>query len=141
MTSTNSAKRARSHVRLRVLCAIGVLCVAGIFLIAGGAFGIWLGVIEPNGRHGSGGLKTMLMLGTLMMADGIGLLMPQLLVKLSSALVLASAAAYLFCTDANMRENWWICCVLFLPLLLALWLLLLKRSDKDVSMQEMQNGY
>ena len=103
-----------------VYVAPGTLAVTGIFLILSGAFAIGLGFLEPHGRHGAGGLRAMSTLGTFILADGAGFLMPQMWTKILSAVVLTSGVVYIFCVDASRRENWWIYCLLCLPLLLTL---------------------
>lgn len=115
-----------------------VLGVAGVLLIAGGVFCFALGIAEPHGRHGGGGLVTMSLLGAFQVADGIGLLMPQIAVRLCAALLLVVVAVYLFFNDAFRRENWWIYGSLVLPFLLTLSLV---NNDKSAPMQGSKNAY
>ena len=131
MTNGNSERFFRLYVTW------GMLAATGVFLIICGVFCFFLGFVEPQGRHGAGGLRAMATLGTLMLADGIGFLMPQLSAKLLSASLLVGAAVYIFFTDAFRWANCWIYCLLLLPLLLAL---SLRRKYSRLSIQELSNA-
>lgn len=114
-----------------------MLVASGILLMLCGMFCIGLGIIEPHGRHGAGGLVTMSALGVLLLLDGFGLLMPQLGARLLSSVLLAAAAGYLFCSDAFRRENWWIYSLLFCPLVLTLGL---RSKNNGSPIQDLSNA-
>lgn len=128
LTNNDDAKQSWWYARLCLLVGAGVL------LILCGAFAILLGILEPQGRGGLGGFWAMAQFGGLMVIDGIGFLVPRMAIKLCSALLLTSGTVYIFCIDSYKRENWWIYCLLILPLLLTLSLM----RNGGEPMQEMQ---
>ena len=95
------------------------LQATGVLLVIGSIFNM---AVTTSRAHGLRELDSIILSAVLMMLCGIGFLLPQLLAKLLAALAMASGAVWLFCTDAFRWENWWIYCLLFVPLLLTLWL-------------------
>ena len=121
---------------LSTRAATFLLVAFGLVLLIGAAFCFFLAFSEPQGRHGDGGLFSMSLLGLFQVVIGVGFLVPRPLPKLLSSLLLLSGGVWIFSRDAFRRENWWIYCLLVVPLLLALWI---RKGNSNLAFRRLRN--
>jgi hypothetical protein len=114
-----------------------LLEMAGILLVIFAVFGTILECITPRGFHGDQSIARPIFTVAMMYLCGIGLLLPQMLAKLVSSLLLVGAGVWIFCIDAYRSANLMIYSLFLVPILLTLWL---RKGLGDLALRRLPNA-
>ena len=131
MTSAEASPKLKSLYIARF-----ILEGAGILLLVFALFATILFGGTPKGFHG-GGVVSPIVSVALTYLCGIGLLLPQIVAKLVSSLLLIGAGVWMFCTDAYRSSNLKIYCLFFVPLMLTLWV---RKGYSDLQLRRLPNA-